>query len=183
MSEEYGRYDPAPDLGTLLGAVLDRDMTSAGYRAARLADHLGIGTGDSGEAIAGKLREALGLNAPKCRCVTGGGDLIPLACPVHGIACPSCGGLEECAEGCTGEACEVVRSLSRAGCSNSPAGLYGAECDLGHKREGWLCARHAVPGVLWCRECFEADGTVRYVTPVPVPEAVARLTMPGQVTP
>lgn len=178
MAERYGRYDPAPDLGTLLGAVLDRDMTSAGYRAARLADHLGIGAGDSGEAIGWKLREAFSPKACRCGINGGPGEVIPPACPVHGIACPDCGGLEECADNC-GEACEATGSKSGTACGVTPASLYRAECGGGHPREARLCARHASAG-LWCRDCFEGGGTVRHVTPVPVPEAVARVTMPGR---
>lgn len=77
-------------------------------------------------------------------------------------------------------ACEGTGSVSGTACGITPAALYRAECGNGHPREGRLCARHAATAGLWCRECFEADGKVRYVTPVPVPEAVARVTMPGR---
>jgi hypothetical protein len=80
-------------------------------------------------------------------------------------------------------ACEAKRTASGTVCGVTPAALYGAECEHGHPREGRLCARHAATAGLWCRECFETDGKVRYVTPALVPEAVARVTMPGQVTP
>lgn len=38
----------------------------------------------------------------RCECGIFGGPatVIPPACPVHGVACPSCGGLEGCADGC-----------------------------------------------------------------------------------
>ena len=63
MADEHGNYDPLTDLGPLLAAVLNYDMTSAAHYAGRLAVRTGICTDDSAGVIAGELRKALGLAA------------------------------------------------------------------------------------------------------------------------
>jgi hypothetical protein len=97
------KYDPVPDLALLLDAARRAGWSALPY-VDRLTEGLGLGLSagpEATEAAEGLLREALGLKA--CRCVLGGGDLIPLACPVHGTPCEGCGGLESCTEDC-GEA-------------------------------------------------------------------------------
>jgi len=174
------KYDPWPDLGKLIQAAIWGRHDAIRY-GERIAHGIGVGEDDSAEAIAAVLKSAAGLRACRCAIDGGPGLVLPLACPVHGTPCEVCGGLEECKRNC-GEACEATGTPSGTVCGVTPAGLYRAECGNGHPREGRLCARHAAAG-LWCRDCFEADGTVRHVTPVPVPEAAARVTMPGQVAP
>jgi hypothetical protein len=61
MADDHGKYDPLGDLGPLLGAVLNYDMTSASHYAGRLGLRLGITGDDSAETVTGKLREALGV--------------------------------------------------------------------------------------------------------------------------
>jgi hypothetical protein len=170
-------YDVLPDLARLLHAALTWGRDAAEY-AERIAEHLALGEDPSAATVAVRLREALGVKACKCSINGGPGEVIPPACPVHGIACPDCGGLEECAATC-GEACRAAGSKSGTVCGVTPAALYKAECGSGHPREARLCAGHAAAD-LWCRDCFEGGGKVRYVTPVPVPEAAARVTMPGR---
>lgn len=133
-------YDLVPDLAEMLVAAFACRSDTVIF-GQRVTLRLGIGEDDSAEAVAGKLREALGLGA-----------------------------------------CEATRTASGTVCGVTPAALYASECEHGHPREGRLCARHAATAGLWCRECFEADGTVRYVTPALVPEAVARVAMPGRVS-
>lgn len=53
------------------------------------------------EAAEKALRQALGL----CLCGISPGapsEVIPPACPVHGIPCEYCGGVESCKENCNG---------------------------------------------------------------------------------
>lgn len=163
-------YDPVPDLAKLLDAALRAGWSALPY-VDRLTEGLGLESSAGPDAAERLLREALGIKA--CTCPVGGGG---------GLVVPDCGGLEECAPSC-GEGCQGTGSTSGTVCGVTPAALYRAECGNGHPRWGWLCARHAATAGLWCRECFEADGTVRYVTPALVPEAVARVTMPGRVAP
>jgi hypothetical protein len=63
VADEHGNYDPLTDLGPLLAAVLNYDMTSAAHYAGRLGLRLGITGDDSAETVTGKLRKALGLDA------------------------------------------------------------------------------------------------------------------------
>lgn len=145
-----------------------------------------LGTADTGpETVERLLRAELGLTA-RCLCgITPGApsEVIPLACPVHGTPCESCGSLEECKENC-GEACQATGTPSGTVCGEPPAGLYRAACVHGHVRVRRLCAGHASSEEgLWCRVCFELDGEAAHVcdvTPALVPEAVARVTMPGR---
>jgi hypothetical protein len=111
-----------------------------------------------------------------CQCGIGGGPatVIPPACPVHGIPCEHCGGIENCTDDC-GEGCEATGTPSGTVCGVTPAALYAGACEHGHPREGRLCAKHASPpAALWCRECFELEGEASHVcdvTPVLVAEA------------
>jgi hypothetical protein len=56
----------------------------------------------AGEEILAEGRQWL---AERCKCGIGGSPatVMPYACPVHGVACDSCGGVEECGENCDGE--------------------------------------------------------------------------------
>jgi hypothetical protein len=59
---------------------------------------------DMAAAAEEEIAEAEELAAEAaCKCVIGGGDLLPIACPAHGAPCESCGGLESCADDCDGE--------------------------------------------------------------------------------
>ena len=71
MADDHGKYDPLGDLGSLLGAVLNYDMTSAVHYAGLLGLRLGVTGDDSAGTVTGKLREAL---APA---VTGTCELAP----------------------------------------------------------------------------------------------------------
>lgn len=134
------------------------------------------------EEVEKLLRQSLAV----CLCgITPGApsEVIPVACPVHGTPCEDCGGFEECKENC-GEACQATGTPSGTVCGEPPAGLYRAACVHGHVRVRRLCAGHASSEEgLWCRVCFELDGEAAHVcdvTPALVPEAVARVTMPGR---
>jgi hypothetical protein len=82
------------------------------------------------------------------------------------------------------KACQATGTPSGTVCGKPSAGLYRAACAHGHVRERRLCTGHASSEEgLWCRACFELDGAGSHVcdvTPVPVTEAVARVTMPGR---
>lgn len=95
-------YDPVPDLAEMFTRVLlgGRDGADA---ADRIAERLGLGEDDSPETVAGELRKALGLKACRCGITPGApSEVIPPACPVHGIPCEHCGGTESCKENCNG---------------------------------------------------------------------------------
>jgi hypothetical protein len=66
-----------------------------------IADRLGLGEDDGTEVVAAELRKALGLKTCLCGISPGApSEVIPPACPVHGIPCGECGGLEACKPGC-----------------------------------------------------------------------------------
>ena len=91
------KYDPLPDLALMLDAALLAGWSALPY-VDRLAESLELTS--AGPEVAEKvLREALGL--PACRCaVSGTPEVLPAACPVHGIPCEQCGGTGSCADWC-----------------------------------------------------------------------------------
>jgi hypothetical protein len=158
------KYDPLPDLGRLLTEALDYDMTSASHHAGQIAERLGLGEDDSAEVVAGVLRKALGPDAPACLCGISPGapsEVIPPACPVHGIPCGECGGLEACKPGCGDGYAPVDSGMDSDG---TPWAI--AASDVG------LIASVGAEDVLL--KDAERD---RFA------EAVARAVTPGQVTP
>ena len=103
------QYDPTLDLALLLAALLHRGPDGAAY-AERLADRIGLDASAGPEAAERLLREALGLKA--CRCaIDGPAEVLPLACPVHGTPCESCGGLEGCGDWCGADPAGTVTDL------------------------------------------------------------------------
>jgi len=91
------KYDPVPDLALLLDAAARAGWSSLPY-VDRLTERLGLEPSAGPEAAEKLLRQVLDLKT--CRCVISGGELLPAACPVHGIPCEVCGGLESCMDDC-----------------------------------------------------------------------------------
>jgi hypothetical protein len=95
------KYDPIPDLAEVVVSALGYNTADPAHYAGRVMMRLRVAEDESVQAVAAALREALGIKT--CQCAIGGpGIVIPPACPVHGIPCESCGGIESCKEDCDG---------------------------------------------------------------------------------
>lgn len=96
------------------------------------------------------------LAGVSCRCILGGGELLPLACPVHGTPCEVCGGLESCEDGCGTRPPRVPDEgdWAEVGCMDDRGG------------EGIYADEH--------------EGVVRLVFPLPEGQAVRHLDTAGQ---
>jgi hypothetical protein len=127
-----------------------------------------------GRAIAFRVDtgRALGSNSgwrlvKACQCAIDGGPgiVIPPACPVHGIPCESCGGIESCKEDCNGEAADY-RTVDLI------ADRYGKLVKVASAGAEVVIIPPPECGALF----FGAEQRERFA------EAVARAATPGQVS-
>jgi hypothetical protein len=105
------KNDLTKDIARMLVAARDYRAGTVSY-GCQVTQALGIGEDDDEETVAAALRKALGLPACKCSIDGGPGEVIPLACPVHGIPCAGCGNFDGCPEDCTGEPGDPVGTVT-----------------------------------------------------------------------
>lgn len=94
------------EVAALVAAVLRKGPPALEAEIRPVAERLGDGAAEGAERL---LREALGLKSRDC--VISGGDLLPFTCPVHGVPCDECGGLESCEDWCGADPAGTVTNL------------------------------------------------------------------------
>lgn len=157
-------YDVLPDLALLLDAALRYGRDSWAY-AERIAEAIGLDADAGPEAAENALRGALGLKA--CRCmIDGPGEVLPFACPVHGIPCEGCGQVEGCSEDCDGEPRNLVTGVPVTNTMRDSTGdeirfgLIGGAVLIGCDGSPLILgddAKREEFGQLWVRTCHEAE--------------------------